>query len=209
MKIHKYTNYQEYIEAQRNGIYNHPTVRDNINYEWVQKKDLVFITNNVIKPHFKKVKRKPEFGICHGAKLGKENMWLEEISNIDFIGTDLIIESNKKMKLLNWDFNKVNQEWLEKFDVLYSNSFDHSPEPEKTLQIWIEQVRAGGIIILEHTEGHIDSTKTDPFGATLDEYITLVKSMKNVSNINVQNFNSNRNKNFVIFEKTMGSSSIE
>ena len=136
MKIHEYKNYEEYVKAQEEGVYNHPVVPDNINYEWIQYPDIEFIKDSVITHYFNELKITPKYGICHGAKLGKENKWFEEVTGIDFIGTDIVVETNEEMKLIRWDFHKIKEEWKNKFDVIYSNSLDHSYDPRLALRQW-------------------------------------------------------------------------
>ncbi|OHB58984.1 MAG: hypothetical protein A2173_01370 [Planctomycetes bacterium RBG_13_44_8b] len=60
-------------------------------------------------------------------------------------------------------FDELPQEWEGRFDVLYSNSFDHSQDPYKTAQQWQKIVKKGGlfIIALSNEEG---VSITDPVG---------------------------------------------
>lgn len=196
MKLWKYKNHDEYVKSQVDGIYKHPTVKDNVNYEWVQLKDIHFINDAIFAHYFSDYS--PKFGICHGAKLGKENMWFEQVTGIDFIGTDLVIESNEQMKLINWDFHDSKKEWLGKFDVIYSNALDHSYDPNLALTRWIECLSDRGICILEHTRFHSESTSTDPFGATIEEYNNLIDSLP-TRNRKQFSFRSKIDKTFICF----------
>ena len=56
---------------------------------------------------------------------------------------------------------------IEAVDFIYSNSFDHSYDSEKCLDAWMSCLKKGGICILEHSSGHIKSTRLDPFGADI------------------------------------------
>ena len=199
MKLWEYKDYEEYVQAQIDGIYKHPSVKDNVNYEWVQKEEIPFIYNKIIIPHFNKLGIIPKFGICHGAKLGKENMWFEKITGIDFIGTDLVIKSNKEMKLINWDFNKENELWKNKFDILYSNAFDHSDNPSNTLEVWKKTMKDTSICILEYSQNDTQCTSTDPFAATIPEYLSLFNNC-NLELISIDKFYSNREKYFLTFK---------
>lgn len=196
MKVHTYKNYEEYKQAQLDGIYKHPTVKDNVNYEWVQREDIDFIHTNIIKPHFENLGITPGFGICHGAKLGKENTWFQEKTGISFIGTDISIETNPEMNLINWDFHNVKEEWKDSVDIIYSNSLDHSYDPSHALRQWISCLKETGILVLEHTNCHLESTPTDPFGATEQEYILLLKEV-GFSTVMSKPFSSNRKKTFI------------
>ena len=193
MKQWQYNSYEEYVKAQIDGIYKHPEVKDNYNYEWANKKEIQFIVDEIINPYFHALNINPTRGVCHGAKLGKENMWFSEASEIDWIGTDIVIETNEKMNLYNWDFNKENKEWENTFDVIYSNSFDHAYDARQTLKNWGLSLKDDGIIKLEHSRNDIQITKTDPFGATLEEYKTLIQEL-NFELIDVFNFSSVKNR---------------
>lgn len=200
VKIYEYDSYEEYVEEQSNGAYIHPNVPDSINYEWVQKSEIQFLWKEVIKPYFYGLDIMPIFGICHGVKLGKENMWFQNETGIDFIGTDISTETNHEMKLLNWDFHKVKDEWINKFDVMYTNSLDHSYDPNYALSQWMSCLTKNGIGIVEHTDGHTDSTSIDPFGATKDEYIELI--IANNGNLILEtHFTSNRDKTYLVFTR--------
>jgi hypothetical protein len=53
---------------------------------------------------------------------------------------------------------KENPDWLAKVDFIYSNSFDHSYDPEKCLNTWIDSLRIGGLCILDTvTDMHLRS----------------------------------------------------
>tara|TARA_R110002060_G_scaffold63696_1_gene72950 strand:- start:996 stop:1601 length:606 start_codon:yes stop_codon:yes gene_type:complete len=201
MKLYEYKNYNEYVAAQTNGIYNHPTVKDAINYEWVQLEEVEYLWNKFISPYFQDLNIVPKYGICHGAKLGKENIWFEQASGVDFIGTDLVIESNPEMKLLNWDFHKAKPEWNNRFDIIYTNAFDHSNDPDLALSTWGQTLTENGICVIEHTAHDLRSTSTDPLGATLDEYKEMIT--KNGGSIIRQcYFTSNVRKVFLVWKKS-------
>ncbi len=186
MKIYKYKNAEEYIKAQEEGVYNHPKVPDAINYKWVQYSDIEFIKDNIITPYFSKLNIIPKYGICHGAKSGQENKWFEEITGIDFIGTDIIIETNEEMKLIQWDFHETKDKWKNKFDVIYSNALDHSYDPRLALKQWASSLSPHGICVLEWSKHDAEEyvTHVDPFGASLEEYKTIINSInKNIISI--------------------------
>ena len=182
MKIYKYNNHEDYVKAQEEGVHRHPhpDVHDSINYEWVQRQDVEFIRDNVIAPYFNELGIVPKYGICHGAKLGKENRWFEEATGMDFIGTDLIVETNEKMKLIQWDFHEIKEEWKNKFDVIYSNALDHSYSPPLALDRWTSSLSPNGICILEWSENSSEenSNHIDPFGASLQEYKLMIQASK-------------------------------
>jgi hypothetical protein len=201
MKIWKYDSYEEYVKSQVDGIYNHPTVKDNYNYEWYESCDIIFLRDNVINPHFLKCGKTPKFGICHGAKLGKENIEFEKQTGVSFIGTDISIETNPKMKLIEWDFHEIKDEWINAVDIIYSNALDHSYDPKLCLKRWIKCLSDVGIGIIEHSNNDLKSTSTDPFGATIEEYCELIGYCGGKI-INIHKFSGKRiYKNFLVFSK--------
>lgn len=199
MQLYKYGNHEEYIESQREGIYNHKSVKDNVNYEWVQRSEVTFLHNEVFKPHFESRGCSPKHGVCHGAKLGKENVWFQDVTKFEWIGTDIVIETNEQMNLINWDFHEIKQGWERKFDVIYSNALDHSYDPEKALKRWFRCLNTNGICVIEHSDCDLRSDRTDPFGATFDEYKKLIEKC-NGRILKTPTFTSNRRKQYLIIE---------
>jgi SAM-dependent methyltransferase len=53
-----------------------------------------------------------------------------------------------------------------KFDFVYSNSHDQSNNPKLAFTEWIEVLRPGGLLILEHSRAHgiARAGRQDPFG---------------------------------------------
>jgi hypothetical protein len=201
MKQWKYKSYEEYVKSQVDGVYKHPTVKNAYNYEWFERSDITFLKKQVIDPHFLKLNKIPKFGICHGAKLGKENVEFEKQTGINFIGTDISIETNNKMKLLKWDFHKIKEGWINSVDVIYTNALDHAYDPKLCLSQWLRCLTDSGIGILEHTKNDLECTSTDPFGATLQEYCDLVRSAGGEV-LGIKKFSTKkRNKTFVIFSR--------
>ena len=80
-----------------------------------------------------------------------------------------------------------------RIDFIYSNSFDHAYNPEKTFNVWADQLKLGGVIILEYDRrqehtGEISRgvNKTDPVSLKFDELIKLVpKWRKNAKVIEI------------------------
>ena len=201
MKLFKHESYEKYIEAQKEGVYNHPEVPDAINYEWIKYADVLFIRDNIIIPYFNSLNIIPKYGICHGAKLGKENLWFEKETGIDFVGTDISIENEEKAKVIRWDFHEVKEEWKNKFDVIYSNALDHSYDPLYALKQWASCLSQHGICVLEwsinSSEDHV--THVDPFGASIEEYKSIIKDV-NGKVIYDLSFQSDIPKNFIVWK---------
>jgi SAM-dependent methyltransferase len=62
-----------------------------------------------------------------------------------------------------YDFNHLPRDWSNKFDVLYSNSIDHSFDIRKTLNQWYRVVKNGGYFILDLSLCQI-VTRCDVYG---------------------------------------------
>ena len=85
------------------------------------------------------------------------------------IGTEISDTATQFPKTIQWDFHETKPEWLEATDFIYSNSFDHSYDPEKRLDAWMSCVRTGGLCILEHSDqdGPLGAREFDPFEADI------------------------------------------
>ncbi len=113
---------------------------------------------------------KPEFGICHGTRRGEEQAWFREYLGCEVIGTEISDSAKDFPHTVQWDFHEENPEWLNRADFVYSNSLDHSYDPEGCLSTWINSLRVGGLCILEHD--HRDHSpnaqnELDPFGVDI------------------------------------------
>ena len=119
------------------------------------------------------------FALCHGTNAGYEMQWLRnDLPGTEVIGTELAPLTAKLAKYtVNWDFHVVKPEWRAACDFVYSNAIDHSPNPELAVTRWMEEVRPGGVLILEWSRFSAGKTqsKTDLFGASLKGYLSLIK----------------------------------
>jgi SAM-dependent methyltransferase len=62
------------------------------------------------------------------------------------------------------DFNNLPAEWKNKFDLIYSNSLDHSNDVEKTITEWHRVLEVGGYMLLAlSTSPHVGGTDIFPF----------------------------------------------
>ena len=107
------------------------------------------------------------FGLCHGSRNGFEQQVFRELIPADVIGTDISETADQYPNSVVWDFHDENPEWVGKCDFVYTNSLDQSWKPKDAVRTWIDQLKIGGVLIIEHTEGHGPQSagKMDPFGA--------------------------------------------
>ena len=160
MKQHKYRSYRQYVTTQKKG--------------YKKKRDRVWAREDNIKL-LSQLLKGAESGICHGVRTGAEVEWFRKYLGADVIGTEL--GDSKEGLIVQWDFNRPNPEWIGKFDFVYSNSFDHAYDAAATLCTWIQQLKPGGKLVIEHSKKHENITKLDPFGATPDEVVGLMESV--------------------------------
>lgn len=127
---------------------------------WVLEENVEFLAN-----YLKKSLDGIEFGLCHGTRRGKEQEWFRKYLDCEVIGTEISDTADQFPHTIQWDFHESKPEWKDAVDFIYSNSFDHSYDPQKCLREWVSCLKKGGVCILEHTSGHEDATELDPFGA--------------------------------------------
>lgn len=148
--------YEKYCKIQIEGN------KSKINIAWVKYDNIKFLAK-----YIKTIIPNPKFGICHGTRRGDEQKWFREDLDCEVIGTEISDTAEQFAHTIRWDFHETKLEWIEAVDFIYSNSFDHTYDPEKCLNAWMSCLKKGGVRILEHSSGHIKSTSLDPFGADI------------------------------------------
>ncbi len=148
--------YEKYRNIQIEGN------KRKINNIWVLENNIKFLSD-----YIKKTVGSVDFGLCHGTRRGKEQEWFAKYLKCDVLGTEISETATQFPNTIQWDFHDVKPEWIGSVDFIYSNSFDHSYNPEQCLKSWMRCIKPGGVCILEHTSGHTNATKLDPFGAHL------------------------------------------
>ena len=182
--------YELYSYLDENGNFDYELYKDiqdagnkrKLDRSWATEEDMIFLSSQ-IRRHV----AKPNFGICHGTRRGLEQQWLSEnLHDIKIIGTDIADSATDFPNTIQWDFHEEKPEWVGKADFVYSNSFDHSYDPKKSLSTWMRSLKPDGICILQHAA--IDHSpesvnELDPFGANLDilPYLILTWSEGNYS----------------------------
>lgn len=105
-------------------------------------------------------------GLCHGTRNGYEQQFFNSFSDFNVVGTDISPSATEFPNSFHWDFHDVKPEWVSSFDFVYSNSLDQAWNPRQALTTWLNQVRMGGVVIIEHTHAHgpAGASRMDPFG---------------------------------------------
>ena len=114
----------------------------------------------------------PHAGICHGVRTGNEVRKFREFLGSGVIGTD--ISNVRFADVIAWDFNRINQEWVDQFDFVYSNSFDHSYDPGKTIGVWAQQLRKQGKLFLHWGYENYQVNRPNCVAGTKDDVVQLL-----------------------------------
>lgn len=190
--------YDKYRQIQMEGN------KRKIDNVWVLETNIAFLSDRI-----KSFIANPEFGICHGTRRGKEQEWFRKYLGCEVIGTEISDTAEIFPNTIQWDFHRVKPEWINSVDFIYSNSFDHSYNPEKCLNSWVSCLKNGGICILEHSSLHESqgATELDPFGADIVQMpylITLwgngIYGVRQLLTAPTKNENINR-LNFIVIQK--------
>ena len=155
-------------------LYKNIQVQGNKNKEstvFVEKENIKFLAEKILY-------HRPEcaFGICHGTRQGLEQKWFSRYLNCPVIGTEISDTAHKYENTIEWDFHQIKDEWISEADFIYSNSWDHSYDPEHCFRQWVRCLKPGGLMMLEHSSQHTPNTanRLDPFGAQFAELVTLL-----------------------------------
>jgi hypothetical protein len=119
------------------------------------------------------------FGLCHGVRRGSEVQWFREALGVEVLGTEISHTATQFPNTIEWDFHNVKPEWVEAVDFIYSNSWDHSYDPELCLTRWMSCIKPGGLCLLEHTPADMPRyvTPLDPFRIRLDKFVPFINRL--------------------------------
>lgn len=154
--LHSYDSYEQYREVQ---IHHN---KRKIGQVWADEATLRRVGERVVR----------EFagsgvsGLCHGTRNGFEQNFLADQFGFEMIGTDISETALQFPRSVQWDFHEVNPEWVGRFGFVYTNSLDQSWKPREALSTWLDQLRVGGLLFIEHTRSHgvSGASEMDPFG---------------------------------------------
>lgn len=161
VKVYEYKSYQEYVDVQ--------TRENKKKLGWVYAHKDVMRGIHKVKPMAGNI-------LCHGVRNGKEMTFFSSYyPHAKIQGTEISETATQFKNTIQWDFQEVKEEWIGKWDIVYSNSYDHAIKPVETLAVWRDQLAEGGSLFLEYSEKQSIGNENDPLDATLDEVITMVK----------------------------------
>lgn len=120
-----------------------------------------------------------KFGLCHGTRRGNEQAWFSHFLGCEVLGTEISSTATEFPNTIQWDFHEVKPEWLGAVDFIYSNSWDHSFDPDRCFKAWASCLRPGGLMMLEHSHQHTADTtnNVDPFGIEADALSAMLDQL--------------------------------
>jgi len=145
----EYNSYEEYIAHQKG--------RTKLRR---RKKRPCKYYRKMMRPLFNLVDRKTiKTVVCQGVRNDNEVLCMKKLFPCSEVyGTDIRYE-NLNNNIYCLDFSECPDEWYKKFDVLFSNSIDHSYIGDKILKEWIRITKK--YLVLQFSDS--DPRPSDPF----------------------------------------------
>lgn len=170
MEQYKFDSYESYLKAQRK-----------VTFKNMKKSEMPCFTSPKVVDAIRDIHISPvEFGLCHGCRDGQELTLFENRLGGNWIGTEIVEELCDNLRIIHHDFSNIRNDWIGKFDVIYSNSLDHARDPFRTLKAWVACLSDRGSLYVEWTSWHgrlgIKGNRADCFAATDVEYEQLLSS---------------------------------
>lgn len=140
--------YQEYLERQ---IYRAES-------KWGRKHDFDEIFKQQLRLTIDEVKDHigyPEKICCMGCRQGtevfefKEKFPRAEVHGVDITENIKSIKTHLDVIIEMQDFNKLPEDWADRFDLVFSNSIDHAFDPATTFKEWKRVTKPGGHLLIE------------------------------------------------------------
>jgi len=164
MKLFKFENYEHYKKEQVKA-----NVRK-LEWTWIQEDTINKI--KTYKPDANKI-------LCHGVRNAKElEFFSTRYIGSEIIGTEISHTAKQFQNVVEWDFHEIKDEWKNNFDIVYSNSWDHSYDPNKSLQVWGQQLSSDGLMFVEHGCDAKDnkSRASDPLEIEHNEIVQMINN---------------------------------
>jgi hypothetical protein len=120
------------------------------------------------------------FVLCHGTRnAAEQKFFAKHLSKpATILGTEISDTATRFPMTIEWDFHEVKPEWVGAADVVFSNSWDHTYDPHKLFPAWLSCLSPGGVMALEWTQKHAETSETalDPFRAELDGLLDILRA---------------------------------
>lgn len=176
MKLYSHKDYDEYKQSQVEAN------KRKINNSYVDKNSIKYLLDY----YTETFKKNPEKVLCHGTRRGLEQQYFKDFlgDDLDIIGTEISDTANDYPNTIEWDFHNVKHTWLNYYDIVYSNSFDHSYDPDKCLDQWMSCLNSNGICIIEYSPiCDTKLSKVDCFSGSLEDYKKLISKKYTILDI--------------------------
>lgn len=164
MKLHKFKDINEYKEIQ-----------EKMN---IRKLHAVFVNEEIIDMISKYINDNidnPSFGICHGTRRGMEQKYFSDKTGANVIGTEISSTATQFPNTIEWDFHEVKDEWIDNIDFIYSNSIDHSYNPDLAIDRWLSCLKRDGYLFIEYTRHNKNFSEADCFAADYEEMKSIIE----------------------------------
>lgn len=93
---------------------------------------------------------RPKSVLCHVTRNGAEQQFFRErLPKAEIIGTEISDTATQFPMAIQWDFHEVRLEWRSAFVLVFSNSWDHTYDPDKLFPTWLSCVAGNGALVLE------------------------------------------------------------
>ena len=143
---------------------NHELVKANmekLDTVWVTEEHLNEIAHVITTtlPHASAMSASPlesvMAGICHGVRNGYEVHELQKLLGCtNIIGTDISHSAIQFDSVIEWDFHETKEEWIQRFDFIYTNSLDHSYDPFECIVQWMKCLKWNGACFIHWSIEH-------------------------------------------------------
>ena len=167
--LFQYPDYETYREVQEAGN------KAKLKMQFVKESHIAILAGYLTE-HLGEIR----FGLCHGTRRGAEQTWFRAhlTGAPEVIGTEISDTADQFPDTVQWDFHDTNAEWSGRADFVYSNSWDHAFDPGKAFGAWIDALRPGGLILLDHTKGQTPEATNalDPFGITFEKLTEMFET---------------------------------
>lgn len=97
---------------------------------------------------------------------------INNISEKSVVGVEVNPSASREDTWIG-SFDEMPKEWGQKFNILYSNSFDHSFDAKKTAQEWLRVIKPGGYLILGTIKESTPSRTDRISDITLNDILSL------------------------------------
>jgi len=150
-----------YLLADNNTKYSYEEIQIEANIRKLNNstEDSLFpAVNACVKYLNANVKLDKYVGLCHGVRNGVEVKLFNNLLNGDdpaykIIGTDISPTATNFDNVFQMDFHEEKEEFVGKFDFIYSNSLDQSNNPQRALHTWVDSLKPDGMLFVDLGKG--------------------------------------------------------